>query len=356
VHHEHPHPQHEHPSRFEEHSAKLTTLAEALGTISKAMPLPSFLTRSTLGTLTFGSTPTTPATTVTHTTTTRDFTNDASSAEPQFAPLPSFDASTTQPEPSAPSSLALLSPPPGLFSVDDSPPPDLTYPYGTATARSDTNSDSNASSTLTTSSPAPMATWNPNKCIRIDHDESGKTTKVTWRVDNIKSKLKMGAGKPLVSPQFRVDSIEEGELKLMLFPYTGDELGERNGRELRTRERQQRFEQLVNTGPLGAALRIKASGQHAKTLKFRLLIGDVDLGTFETDFSDHIVHGTEGDGVKDLLACIDTSKNVAWCTLEILPKDEPSELERSSAKMDTIAVSMRDAVMAQMTNGLIRLG
>eukprot|EP00397_Hematodinium_sp_SG-2012_P052901 GEMP01062842.1.p1 GENE.GEMP01062842.1~~GEMP01062842.1.p1 ORF type:complete len:297 (+),score=50.14 GEMP01062842.1:74-964(+) len=141
---------------------------------------------------------------------------------------------------------------------------------------------------------------------------------VTWKVDNIKSKLKMSAGKPLVSPQFALGNLE---LKLMLFPFVGDALGERSGKELRTRERQQRFEHLVNNGPMGAALRLKANNSQKENLRYKLFVGHQDLGSFSTDFSDHIIHGTDDDGVKDLLSSFEEEddKFVVVCRLEVLP-------------------------------------
>lgn len=168
------------------------------------------------------------------------------------------------------------------------------------------------------SSLTPNSSGPSDKVIFVERNSSGKTTKVIWKVENAKSKLKTGAGKPLVSPQFEIDS-EEGEMKLMLFPYFGDYLGcERNGKELRTRERQQRFDELVNKGPLGAAIRVKSNGKHSKMLNYRLFIGDLDLGVFTTDFSDHIVHGTEDNGVSDLLAHISSERNSGKkCGLEV---------------------------------------
>lgn len=142
---------------------------------------------------------------------------------------------------------------------------------------------------------------------------------VTWKIENVKSKLKMSAGKPVVSPQF---ALGRTDLKLMLFPYVGTALGEvRSGRELRTRERQQRFEHLVNNGPMGAALRLKANSAQGENLRYKLFVGHLDLGSFTTDFSDHIIHGTEDDGIKDLLSCFEeeNDKAVVVCRLEVLP-------------------------------------
>jgi len=297
-----------------------TKFSDAPNTLAKPTTLPSFLTRTPFGTLTLGgpAAESTPA----------GLTPDPPPGLPQPA------SKLTSPSP--------CRAPPGLATPE--------YPPTGEAVSNRTTESTESSSHVTPSSQAIMTpvprlaafTWNPKESIQISHDLFGKTTKVTWRIDNIKGKLKMGAGKPLVSPQFHIDSIvNEGELKLMLFPYTGDHLGERNGKELRTRERQQRFEQLVNTGPLGAALRIKSSGQHAHKLRYRLSIGNVNLGTFQTDFSDHIVHGTDDNGVEDLLACIDSGKNIAWCVLEILPKEEPCE---TSVKMDEIVAKMRNAV------------
>jgi len=144
---------------------------------------------------------------------------------------------------------------------------------------------------------------------------------VTWKIEHAKAKLKMSAGKPVVSPQF---SLGLANLKLMLFPFVGNALSElKNGKELRTRERQQRFEHVVNNGPIGAALRVKASGPLSESIRYKLYVGEQDLGSFSTDFNDNIIHGTEENSIKDLLACFDAETIV--CRFEVLPEPRYDE-------------------------------
>lgn len=126
--------------------------------------------------------------------------------------------------------------------------------------------------------------------------------RIEWRVENVKVKLKMCAGRPLVSPPF--DSRGLNGMKLMLFPGGGadpekDAAGqEKVEKAKKTREQKSKYEHMINFGPLHGALRLKcAAAPPGRTLlRFNLFIGGQERGPFTLDFKEHILQGCDDFG------------------------------------------------------------
>jgi hypothetical protein len=116
--------------------------------------------------------------------------------------------------------------------------------------------------------------------------DSPSITRMTWRIDNVRTKLKSCAGKALVSPPFEALGIPD--MRLMVFPSAEQNRG------LKTREQKAQYENMINVGPLHCALRLKVvSVGKNSVLTFTLFVGSVKHGPMVHDFAEHIIHGCD---------------------------------------------------------------
>jgi len=116
--------------------------------------------------------------------------------------------------------------------------------------------------------------------------DSPTITRMTWRIDNVRTKLKSCAGKALVSPPFEALGIPD--MRLMVFPSAEQNRG------LKTREQKAQYENMINVGPLHCALRLKVvSVGKNSVLTFTLFVGSVKHGPMVHDFAEHIIHGCD---------------------------------------------------------------
>lgn len=117
--------------------------------------------------------------------------------------------------------------------------------------------------------------------------DSPAMTRMTWRIDNVRAKLKSCAGKALVSPPFEAFGMPD--MRLMVFP-----LGEPSRGSSKTREQKTRYESMLASGPLHCALRLKVvSAGKNSVLTFTLFVGNISRGPLVHDFAEHIVHGSD---------------------------------------------------------------
>lgn len=122
-------------------------------------------------------------------------------------------------------------------------------------------------------------------CLRVQ--VKGKAVRVEWRIDNVKAKFRDSIVRPLVSAQFQAAGLPE--LRLMVFPNLGSDIG-----GLTMREQKLRYEARI-TEPLSGAVKFKVvtSGVDKLIVKFRLSVGSVWEGPLEHDFAEHIIHGID---------------------------------------------------------------
>lgn len=146
--------------------------------------------------------------------------------------------------------------------------------------------------------PAVAAEGPPADTARADSlvvrrkDLVGKAvSRVEWRIDNVKTKFKDCVGRPLVSPQFEAEGLDE--LRLMVFPDLGLHVS-----GLTMREQKQRYEARIAEGPLSGSLKFKVITGSSEDLvvKFNLFVGSACHGPLEHNFADHIIHGVDFDG------------------------------------------------------------
>lgn len=117
--------------------------------------------------------------------------------------------------------------------------------------------------------------------------DSPSFSRILWRIDNVRAKLKGCAGKALVSPPF--EAFGMADMRLMVFP-TSDQ-----NRSLKTREQRNQYENMITNGPLNCALRLKvvSAPVNNSVLTFTLFVGNVSRGPLVHDFGEHIIHGCD---------------------------------------------------------------
>lgn len=124
-----------------------------------------------------------------------------------------------------------------------------------------------------------------------EEKQDGKTVhKVKWRIDRVETKFRDCIGRPLVSQPFEVkDKVNLPELRLMVFPFLGDDIS-----SLTMKEQKSRFEARIKDGLTGA-LKLKVVNNFGDKLNitFNLLVGSERKGPFTHDFADRIIHGEE---------------------------------------------------------------
>merc|ERR1719265_3007075 len=77
-----------------------------------------------------------------------------------------------------------------------------------------------------------------NEQIIKEGPDSPSITRMTWRIDNVRTKLKSCAGKALVSPPFEAFGMPD--MRLMVFPSAEQHRG------LKTREQKAQYENMIN--------------------------------------------------------------------------------------------------------------
>lgn len=114
-----------------------------------------------------------------------------------------------------------------------------------------------------------------------------QVSRIEWRIDNFKQKLKDSMGRPLVSPPFEAAGLDE--LRLMVFPNLGLAAA-----HLTTREQKSWYEAKITEGPFSGALKLKVvTGASALVMKFTGFVGTKEEGPLEHNFADHIICGVE---------------------------------------------------------------
>lgn len=111
----------------------------------------------------------------------------------------------------------------------------------------------------------------------------------TWKVEQIRRRLRQKLGKPLVSPCYSFGPLSD--IRLLLFPkFANDKVDGAHGKNQRSR-----YLKMVNQGPLTCELKLKIPCPDATTVKFFVtLVGAKNSfreGPFECNFADKTVHG-----------------------------------------------------------------
>jgi len=110
---------------------------------------------------------------------------------------------------------------------------------------------------------------------------------VSWRIEDLRSKLRVSMGRPLVSPPFSVSGL--CNLRFMVFPDARDLV-----RNAHSRERKGVYANMIKNGPLYGSLKLKADClEVAASLSFYLTVGSVRCGPFTYDFSESAIHGCD---------------------------------------------------------------
>lgn len=130
--------------------------------------------------------------------------------------------------------------------------------------------------------------------------DSQPCTRAEWQIRNLRSKLRGGFGRALVSPPFEACGLSN--LRLMFVPSRPEEEevqdAEAGGKVMpRGKMLKDKYVSMVNQGPLRGTLKLKAGGpEDMLAMRFNLTVGSVRRGPFFYDFAEHSLHGSDDFG------------------------------------------------------------